>query len=71
MAVAATAVVLTRPGTFTPVVFVPGEEVPDWAVELITNPEVLVDEAPVAEPTKPTPAVQDKPATRRPRKSSN
>lgn len=68
MAVAATAVVLTRPGTFTPVVFVPGEEVPDWAVELITNPEVLV-EAPVAEPTKP--AVQEKPAARRPRKSSN
>lgn len=69
MAVAATAVVLTRPGTFTPVVFVPGEEVPDWAVELITNPEVLVKEAPVAEPTKPS--VQDKPVTRRPRKSSN
>lgn len=69
MAVAATAVVLTRPGTFTPVVFVPGEEVPDWAVELITNPEVLVDEAPVAEPTKPVEST--KPATRRPRKSSN
>jgi len=66
LAVAATAVVLTRPGTFTPVVFVPGEEVPDWAVELITNPEVLVS-APVAEPTKPI----AKPATRRPRKSSN
>ena len=69
MAVAATAVVLTRPGTFTPVVFVPGEEVPDWAVELITNPEVLVKEAPVAKTTKP--AEQDKPAPRRARKSSN
>lgn len=68
MAVAATAVVLTRPGTFTPVVFVPGEEVPDWAVELITNPEVLV-EAPVAKTTKP--AEQEKPVTRRTRKSSN
>jgi hypothetical protein len=58
VAVAATAVVLTRPGTFTPVVFVPGDEVPDWAVEMITNPEVLVS-APVAEPKKnvaPTPA---------------
>lgn len=60
MAVAATAVVLTRPGTFIPVVFVPGEEVPDWAVDLITNPEVLVN-APVADETKPT--------TRRTRKS--
>lgn len=68
MAIAATAVVLTRPGTFTPVVFVPGEEVPDWAVELITNPEVLV-EAPVAKTTKP--AEQEKPAPRRSRKSSN
>lgn len=68
MAVAATAVVLTRPGTFTPVVFVPGEEVPDWAVELITNPEVLVD-APVAKHAEP--AAQEKPAIRRPRKSSN
>lgn len=62
MALAATAVVLTRPGTFTPVVFVPGDEVPDWAVGLITNPEVLVS-APVAEPAAPV--------TRRPRKSTN
>lgn len=61
MALAATAVVLIRPGTFTPVVFVPGDEVPDWAVELITNPEVLV-----SVPTEPaqTPA-------RRPRKPNN
>lgn len=66
MAVAATAVVLIRPGTFTPVVFVPGDEVPDWAVELITNPEVLVV-APVAKHDEP--AVQEKPATRRPRKN--
>ena len=70
MAVAATAVVLIRPGTFTPVVFVPGDEVPEWAVELITNPEVLVD-APVAETTESEPAEKAKPATRRTRKSSN
>jgi len=68
LAVAATAVVLTRPGTFTPVVFVPGDEVPDWAIELITNPEVLVS-APVAVPEAH--AEQPKPAVRRPRKSSN
>jgi hypothetical protein len=63
LAVAATAVVLTRPGTFTPVVFVPGDEVPDWAVALITNPEVLVSAPVVAEP--------EKPAARRTRKSAN
>ena len=61
MARAATAVVLIRPGTFTPVVFVPGDEVPDWAVELITNPEVLVSEY-VAEPEKPAARRQRKPA---------
>lgn len=65
MAVAATAVVLTRPGTFTPVVFVPGDEVPDWAVQMITNPEVLVS-APVAE--TPNEAEPEKAPARRTRK---
>lgn len=33
-------VVLRDPVTFAPVVFGPGSDVPDWAAELMTNPEV-------------------------------
>ncbi|QOT19729.1 hypothetical protein [Paenarthrobacter sp. YJN-5] len=58
-------VVLTDPETGAVRVFEVGEELTDWAVEMIDNPEVLgdsePDESPAAEP-KPT-------RTRRPRKA--
>lgn len=36
----ATAVILRRPGTFEATTFLPGDEAPDWAEEVVTNEEV-------------------------------
>jgi hypothetical protein len=46
-------------------VFEAGDQLTDWAIEMIDNPEVLGDDEP-----EETPAVEAKPkATRRPRKA--
>ncbi|MFF2621240.1 hypothetical protein [Oerskovia jenensis] len=38
------AVVLRRPGTFTATTFLPGDEAPEWAEELVTNEDVFEPE---------------------------
>lgn len=43
MGVLAANVALRNPDTGTVVVLVSGDEVPDWAVDLIDNPDILID----------------------------
>lgn len=50
-------VVLRDPVTFAPVAFGPGDDVPDWAAVLITNPEAWEGEADVS----PSPPVGEPP----------
>lgn len=45
-------------------VFGPDDQVPDWAIEAITNPDVWVDEAPPPAPAgEPAPAAEPSPET--------
>lgn len=55
-------VVLRDPVTFAPVAFGPGDDVPDWAAVLITNPEVW-EGVPVA--VAPSPPVGEPPRSGR------
>lgn len=57
MATARKTFVLADPKTFTPVVVLAGEKIPDWALDKVTNPDILGDgsePATIDEHTAPT-----------------